>query len=777
MAVRIQFRRGTAAEWASANPTLAAGELGYETDTNQIKIGTATTAWNDLAYSGVSQAYIDSALSGIVGLAPETLDTLNELAAAIGDDPNFVQTIADDITAVQNAAQLYTDNALTDHDVSTNVHGIADTAELETKTGAQAKATAAQANAQSYTDTSIANLVDSSPTTLNTLNELAAALGDDANFATTVAGQIGEKLSYIVDTATNFATANTVTEANTIYIESDTSGWVRIGDGVTAYNDAVLIGQPYTDDAIAVFNNLTTNVHGITDTANLVYASAFNQLDNTVTDHISDTLNVHGIANTAELVTTSDLSSHASDTTSVHGIANTADLVITADLAPYAVSEGAALANASVVGSATLPAATTIGTVTATEIGHLSGVTSGIQGQLGTLDSAVTTLQSDLQDKANSASPTFTGTVVLPGDTSIGDVSSTEIGYVNGVTGAIQTQLDAKLNSSTASTTYVAQQGGSVSNLSAVGQTALGATTYIGTVTPAEIATLSGVTSAIQTQIDAKAPIASPTFTGTVSGVTKAMVGLGDVDNTTDAGKPISTATQSALDLKANLAGATFNGNVVVTGNFTVTGTTTTVNTANFTTTDPLIYLGEGNAGNTADLGFVANFNDGTYQHTGLVRDSSDNTWKLFKGVTDEPTSTVNFAQGTLDNISVNNVTAAGVVFSDGIQTKQGVPSISTFVYKTASYTLDALDLRDEIIEVSSASATTVTIPADSSVNYPIGSSIDILQTSTGQVTIAAGAGVTVNATPGLKLRTQWSSATLLKRAANTWVVYGDLTA
>ena len=49
----------------------------------------------------------------------------------------------------------------------------------------------------------------------------------------------------------------------------------------------------------------------------------------------------------------------------------------------------------------------------------------------------------------------------------------------------------------------------------------------------------------------AKAPIASPTFTGTVSGITKAMVGLGNVDNTSDANKPISTATQTALDGKA----------------------------------------------------------------------------------------------------------------------------------------------------------------------------------------------------------------------------------
>ena len=61
---------------------------------------------------------------------------------------------------------------------------------------------------------------------------------------------------------------------------------------------------------------------------------------------------------------------------------------------------------------------------------------------------------------------------------------------------------------------------------------------------------------------NAKAPIASPTFTGTVSGISKSMVGLGNVDNTTDANKPVSTATQTALDLKANLASPTFTGTV-----------------------------------------------------------------------------------------------------------------------------------------------------------------------------------------------------------------------
>jgi len=51
MAVQIQLRNGTATQWTSANPTLAVGEMGVETDTNKFKIGTGTTAWNILGYS------------------------------------------------------------------------------------------------------------------------------------------------------------------------------------------------------------------------------------------------------------------------------------------------------------------------------------------------------------------------------------------------------------------------------------------------------------------------------------------------------------------------------------------------------------------------------------------------------------------------------------------------------------------------------------------------------------------------------------------------------
>jgi hypothetical protein len=55
-AVTIQLRRDTAANWTSANPTLAQGEWGYETDTNKIKIGNGSTAWASLPYGTVLNA-------------------------------------------------------------------------------------------------------------------------------------------------------------------------------------------------------------------------------------------------------------------------------------------------------------------------------------------------------------------------------------------------------------------------------------------------------------------------------------------------------------------------------------------------------------------------------------------------------------------------------------------------------------------------------------------------------------------------------------------------
>jgi hypothetical protein len=95
---------------------------------------------------------------------------------------------------------------------------------------------------------------------------------------------------------------------------------------------------------------------------------------------------------------------------------------------------------------------------------------------------------------------------------------------------------------------------------------------------------------------------------------------------------------------------------------------------------------------------------------------------------------------------------------------------------QTANYTLVLSD-KDKMVEMNVGSANNLTVPPDSTDNFAVGSQITILQTGTGQTTIVAGSGVTVNATPGLKLRARWSSVTLIKRAANTWVALGDLQA
>lgn len=78
---QIQVRRGTAAQWTSTNPTLAAGEWGYETDTGKAKIGNGSTAWSSLSYFGgtgtVTSITAGTGLSGgtITGSGTIAIDT------------------------------------------------------------------------------------------------------------------------------------------------------------------------------------------------------------------------------------------------------------------------------------------------------------------------------------------------------------------------------------------------------------------------------------------------------------------------------------------------------------------------------------------------------------------------------------------------------------------------------------------------------------------------------------------------------------------------------
>jgi hypothetical protein len=129
---------------------------------------------------------------------------------------------------------------------------------------------------------------------------------------------------------------------------------------------------------------------------------------------------------------------------------------------------------------------------------------------------------------------------------------------------------------------------------------------------------LKSNTSDVTTSLALKAPLASPTFTGTVSGITKTMVGLANVDNTSDVNKPVSTAAQAELDLKANasdvttslalkapLASPTFTGTAMAPTATAGTNTTQIATTA--FVTGAITTANATNANSTGDVTSVGN--------------------------------------------------------------------------------------------------------------------------------------------------------------------------
>ena len=93
-----------------------------------------------------------------------------------------------------------------------------------------------------------------------------------------------------------------------------------------------------------------------------------------------------------------------------------------------------------------------------------------------------------------------------------------------------------------------------------------------------------------------------------------------------------------------------------------------------------------------------------------------------------------------------------------------------------STYTLVLTD-QGGLVTTSNASANTLTVPPNSSVAFATGTTLIVAALGAGQTTLTAGVGVTVVSTPGLKLRAQYSAATLVKTATNTWLAIGDLSA
>ncbi len=92
---------------------------------------------------------------------------------------------------------------------------------------------------------------------------------------------------------------------------------------------------------------------------------------------------------------------------------------------------------------------------------------------------------------------------------------------------------------------------------------------------------------------------------------------------------------------------ANFQGNLIVDGNLTINGTTTTISATELAIEDNLIYLNDGSTVTNPDLGWVGNYNDGTYAHAGIFRDATDGTFKFFDSYTPEPGAAIDTAHAS----------------------------------------------------------------------------------------------------------------------------------
>jgi hypothetical protein len=266
-------------------------------------------------------------------------------------------------------------------------------------------------------------------------------------------------------------------------------------------------------------------------------------------------------------------------------------------------------------------------------------------------------------------------------------------------------------------------------------------------------------------------PIAFSQFSG--SGTYSAGTGL-SLNGTTfsiDTGTTVDLSTAQTLTNKTLTSPVI--GTISNTGTLTLpTSTDTLVGRA---TTDTLTNKSVSLGSNTL-TGTLAQFNSALTDadFVSLTGTETLTNKTLTSPTITTPTLTLSTSSSTTEGVIAWDATLDKILVGDGSTAREFASSTLKTNSQTASYTLVLAD-KDKVVEMNVGSANNLTVPLNSSVAYPVGTQINIVQAGAGQTTVVATAGVTINATPGLKTRAQWSSATLIKRAENTWVLIGDL--
>ena len=483
---------------------------------------------------------------------------------------------------------------------------------------------------------------------------------------------------------------------------SDT-GWVQTELVTTLGTDPILFTQfsgagTYTAGVGlqldgTVFSN--TGVLSLQGTTNEVEVSASS---GSITVSLPETINANTTGSAATLTTsrTIELTGDVTGSASFNGGANA---TVSSTLANTAVTPD------------TYGSASAVGTVTVDSKGRVTGASNTA---IAIAQSAVTNLTTDLGLKAPLASPTFTGTVSLPSTTSIGNVSSTELGYIDGVTSAIQTQINAKANTAspsftgTVSASVVTATGIVSANSFKPGYTTQlannGSTTLTAASTEEQFFTGSSPHSVTM-------PVTSTLSLGHRYRIVNNSLGTITV-NSSGLNQITTIPSGSSIVITCILT----SGTTAASWDFRISGTKTVSGTGN-----PVYTINSSMSGTT-----IQNAN-----------------------LTGSPVApTANPGTNTTQVATTAFVASALTTLESEIEASMAITDINT---QASSYTAQLSD-SGKIIEISSASATNISIPSNSSVAFPIGSTLDIIQYGSGQVTInplpvpATWTTITINA-------------------------------
>lgn len=307
-----------------------------------------------------------------------------------------------------------------------------------------------------------------------------------------------------------------------------------------------------------------------------------------------------------------------------------------------------------------------------------------------------------------------------------------------------------------------------------------------------QISSVSGSLGIQASVWSAKGVLVSATAASSVSALTVGTNGqVLTANSATSTGLQWSTPEVTLVNT-VTLQNKTLTAPIITTPTLTLSTTTSTTDSRVYwDTTNKILYVGNGTislsitpdavAGTlsnkilsapTITQGYITD----TLTFEGTTADAFETTLGVIDPTADRAINLPNVDGTIITTGNLSSITSVGNLSSLAV-TGNSVSHIAFNSTPTGAYTIVISD-DGKIVEIPAAG--TVTVPSDATTNFPIGTQITIIQTTSGQVTLAGAItpnAVTVNATPGLKLRSQWSSCTLVKRGVNVWIAMGDLTA